>query len=1502
MSSPADLIEALGVMPLAQIVPKQELAPLLSFSRFDPCEVNPSSYLSTASSRLAEAAERELNDGSNVHAATFFSELLQNFESPELQRLRFKKPVILGHSDRTPHLPSLGPFHKTLLGVLERVQDQELCELEPDLGESSVFEEKMDVLESWSDKELARKHVQHYKQLLAQEMNRASRKRLCSPLPGSLGMPSKRSQLDQKRLVNQRENELYLHVQQLEDESKLPDPGLLRQISTILSGLSRSNEISNLKADHLQRIESSCSRFIMSTLHSATDIGPYTVPLLTASEIILTIMNAGIDDCRLHVESFLESVIKCIDALVKLGLAFAKEDGETEFSLRKVGHCIGSLSTYLTSTKVNELVLSHLEYLSINAVFLDVQTEGFDDLRSSLINLLAQIFKSYPTQRHFIVNELLLNFKRLSQQRSIHQLRLRSGLSVLFFTAFLLRLVQSFDALSMSKEAKAFLRLQKSKSPHSAKTLKRVALLKSMAGLYDESAKIANQIVRHFLSSILAGDADVKAILSVFVSEIISLVPFPEWSGSITILDAMMRTFMAEFEADRLTGQTEPYILETIGKVGYELSKLKVKVHSVGMNASNEHDVEMISNIQIRILSELRDLSHELALDQDFHYLLLKFLKMCESLQDQAVRNEGESHIFALKQDDSSNNTLLAATILVNQLADDLLAVLLTGSFPNNQPVLGQRNSSGQGYLALVLGDGLDNLYEQYFSILITSLESSKVKVATKAIKLLSPLIDIDTRLLLTLRVNQSVSRLLTGNSPLSRDAVIDLLGKYISDSPDLTLKYYKAISERAGDTSVLVRRRVIKIMRSMYQQTLEVEVRGFIAIKFLQHTNDIDKPVSEATNSHLMDLWLDRSIPRSDICDVMVFVVGSGSGIEHQFRSFLTSMGDKTNIRELIKVLKPVAAFALESTIEQIEGENEDQAIKNLKFLSVLMSWNRRLITFDDFLLLLPYVFEETRVKNAKSLYILRILKFLINENRLISKENLSRMREELLTRLTKFDVLELKEAVPIMQLLSALLGDNSSLVNALRSCLRALRTLMNDKKVLLNEDSQKCYKLLHLTGCIGTFCQLEESRSMLQEANIGLLQNETIVSLVLKYLLHFSKDSYSESVKIAALKNIILVCSSYPKIMMSESVLKVLDLAFQGDCDRSKLAVVEGLNEFLLNEEKLAALEANNTISSRTAKLDKGNFHGTVSQGIQEGISASIIQRYLESVLKMCVRDSSTETLIPVRFLRLVVKLGFANPKVCIPTIISLEASSNKLVKKIANELHTELFEKHESLATRNYREAFVIAYQLTKRSWRDEYWKNISFLRTVYGVVSRNYMSKKRFVLSLAKLFTLDTTLTSLPKAIDQRDSTVFLAINLLVVNFTSVEEVCLLLYHLDRSITMDGIDLADKITKLVESNTGTGMSVTNLQLLFVGAQTVLALIYLRQLLAASYGITSVLMETFRPSKPDIELRQAPRSVLVIDFPLAELELGTNLAQPSGFGKVFTRLVLSMKSYTT
>lgn len=1523
---PSDLTEALGVTPFFHLIPKQELTPLLSFSRVDPAAIEPKNYLSNASQALATRVQCALNEGPGLFSAAIENlvETFSNFEDEDSEEIKFKKPVIAGNSERDGDLDDLPALQNLLYRSISPVKDLDLIEFEANLDVSDITKDHLEILPSLDDKELVRSHNEYYEKKFDIECGFLTEngKKLCSPSPDPL-LLRKRVKVDENELAESTISRIYLIIGKLNEDSQ----DVMHEVSQInekalhelyqsVSRLSSSAKVADLEKDSLLKIQRLCLQTFSNAEEKIEGSESYMKVAMNcalASKTILLIMNADANDKRLHVETYVDKIVSFITTLV-LERIISKGG-----NLRNVGNSLVTnlvlsisetlalLSSHLEVANANEHVLTQLEYMCIEVIFAEVSNKNIDDLCPAVILLLVRIFKSYDSQRQFIVHEVLSNFKRLPHQKSVaRQLRLSRGANVLFFTVLILNLIQSFDAVSMKRELENFHTLTKSNNPHSATNLKRNSLLNEISGIYEESKSTADSVARFFLDKLGSADVNYKSVFQLFLDDILSLVSVMEWPGADTIANSLLSTFLNAFQSNSLQGTIEPYALDVIGKIGHRILELRllnptILTFHAALTSPEISEIGSYFSDTLQYL-QLRSLTPEES--QEFNYSLLKSLASLGNLNYSLNSDTATGIIFAIESE--TRPSISEAGMNLLKIIDNLFLVSILGRIQLNQySYVDEEAKFTESYLRTILALSLASQYEAFLNLLVKSLESTKVKVATKAIRLLSSLIDIDTDILLIPAVNVSVSKLLVSNSPLSRDAVIDLMGKYIFSDPALADQYYKPICDRSGDVSILVRKRVLKLMKSMYIQTDKVSAKAHIAIKLLRRLDDEEQHLAELAKNSLFELWLlniQDFGPTKCTSEAMMEVVSSSSNNANLLKRFISDFALLEKDERILAALKQINDYTFDKAIECVDTEYQSDAERALHLVSVLIEHEAGLIKQDQLISLQPYLVDNENSRTSVCFYALKVLKTVLPNFKALRKDYISKTHTSLLQRLTKFDVRELHQAMPALKILCDMMDDKTKLASASISCMRLLKPHINELEARNSKEMAKISKLLHLLGCFGAYCEWEDIRRPFLDSKVGLKSNESVVSLISKFLLYFCKPKINYSIRIVAVKNIVHVCTHHPKLFLSKSIMGVIDSEFEGNSNEIKTTIIEGFIRFLTKEDE-DALKRNGaqTKSSQMLILDVAEFHGDSQLYVNDGVCASITQRYMEKVLEMCLYDSGDVSLIPVHFLQLVMKLGYANPKVCISTIIALESSPNKCIKRIATELHTDVFEKHETLADRNYMEAIRMAVRYCKLVIGNNFLKEMLFLRSVYRVVGGSYSSKKKFMLSVAKLFRLDFSSESLQECMDQRDVIVFLSLNLLVLNFSSMEEVCLLLYHLDRSISHEGIDLSEKITSTIGSKSGSGMSVNNLQLLFVHSQSALALIYLRQTLASAYSVSPTLMETFRPSKADVELRQQPRAVTLLDYPLEDLALETNLAQPGTFGQVFTRMVVSIKDFT-
>ncbi|OBA21634.1 hypothetical protein METBIDRAFT_40914 [Metschnikowia bicuspidata var. bicuspidata NRRL YB-4993] len=1527
MESPS-LKEILGVTPLYHLVPKQDLAPLVSFSRVQPQALEPKDFLPARAENLLNLVEQEYERG-NEAVDGLMGRLLatfRDFDDSELDLLKFKRPVIAGENNEPPELPPISKLYKGLYTNADCIEENDLVEFGNDLHLPDYAEDRLKLLDGSELREEVLQHMSYYKkkadQELAAQNNKRKRPRLDQPSISSIGR--KRLTLDRSKLKDSRLVALYNLLDQIafddgsdtetdpEGTSRFSmshldctlttdDFGMiltqkgLRQVGRHLCELAESLSLVDCNADYLKVIQTLC----YNTIRHAWSLSKNNETLvirqsLEASSILLMILNTNTQHRELYLQSYTDCIIENLsEVLPKIVVSnnFTTVVGEAI-------DCLEKLSLQITMNLADDQVLTRVEYMCVSAINVDGRVKEIEQLRRAMVGVLRAIFKKYPTQRLFIVNEMLSNISKLAHQKGlVRDVPLTRGVNILFFTVFLVELIQSFDASIYEKEVSSLLSLPKSDNPISSTNVKRDIILTGIHLTLNDSFSIANQVAEFFCGRMSAAESIHKSIFLGLVEDLCAMMSHPQWPGAETAISIIIQFLISSMNAQKFNAAEEPFLLEIIGKFGLECLELRIKDNDT-LKPDDKEDFSRLCGYHQGVLQHLRmqttKTPHASSL---FQFQLLKTIVFYEGLYADSVAQQDKNQFFIVISSEAkhlSEDSMDIIEVL------DLNLSILTNSRHSGQTLVNSLNLS-KSYRMLTLATTFNKIYDDFLALLTSSLESTKVKLAAKAIRVLSPLVTRDPKILLHQRINSSISKILSKGSALSKDAVIDLLGQYMFSSKELILKYHILIGNRSSDESILVRKRVMKIMKNVFGASDSLEVMSFSASNILKRLQDEELSIMEAAKIALRNMLFEPDSIKQ-VSEVMIHLTNGGRDMYHLLVGFIRQeLRNSQDSPKRSEYLRKVLDIAFDRIVDAPDSSEVEQTAESFTFIAALAECDSKLVSQDQLISLLPFLVEDLFDRERLCFSALRILRLVLPNRKALRPEYISKTNSILLKRLTKFNTKELHEAVQIIVVFSKI----SNALPLLKVVLASMKILwpfvcLADVKVSQTE-APKIRKVLHLLGCFGSYCNFEYAKEYFRKSNLGLRSTESIVSLITRYLLFFCQPSTDTVTKTISIKNILCVATHHPRLFLSESILNILDTEFKSSTSSSKLEIVKGLTAFLHKEDENLVKQNDEVVkSTKTSGIEKDAFLDDKSQNVADGVCSSVVQRYTSDILDLCLQDAAEVGEASVGFLQIVTKLGFANPKLCIPTIIALEASPKKHIERIATELHSEIFEKHESLADRNYVEAIRLACDYAKKIEQGGFLQNTSFLRSVYRIVSGNYLAKKKFVNSVAKLFHVKLSTEDLADAITGRDVAIFLALNLLVLNFTSMEEVYLIIFHLDRFITGEGIDLAERISSTIGSVDGKGMSVSNLQLLFVFLQTALAFIYLKHNLAASYSIRPTMMDGFRPSKPEVELRQPPKVVAFVDYPLGDLALETKLSSPGSFGGLFTRLVQFTTAY--
>jgi len=137
------------------------------------------------------------------------------------------------------------------------------------------------------------------------------------------------------------------------------------------------------------------------------------------------------------------------------------------------------------------------------------------------------------------------------------------------------------------------------------------------------------------------------------------------------------------------------------------------------------------------------------------------------------------------------------------------------------------------------------------------ALDAPVIFMSTKALRALGQIVTSDSTILSTANVRRGIESHLLDSSPALRDASVELIGKYMIDSPEVAGGYCQKIADRIAGTNLGVRKRVIKLLKSFYGVTDDNSRRIDIATRLVvPRMLDEDETVKDLAIKTIEELW----------------------------------------------------------------------------------------------------------------------------------------------------------------------------------------------------------------------------------------------------------------------------------------------------------------------------------------------------------------------------------------------------------------------------------------------------------------------------------------------------------------------------------------------------------------------------------------------------------------------------------------------------------------------
>lgn len=1161
------------------------------------------------------------------------------------------------------------------------------------------------------------------------------------------------------------------------------------------------------------------------------DIVDHTYTLdntLKAIKVLFRIWISGRTDKALFSEDLLTEVTEFISKIMETEILPLCEQEVASHPILKTKNYYSALiqelcrifelySNLISTSFLNESSVTKLEFLSIKIVFFEVSLKPKDmlvtftlleSLKVANMLLISTLFGYYPDQHSFLLDEILSNFAKVTGSKSSRVYHCSNGISVQLVTALITKIIQTVGPTS-----KDLFNVFIGDMPENEINEKRTQMTTLCTDRIRQASKNSAEILQYLISRAIkttkTGDSPFRSLIESFTDDFAKLLTNPEWPAAELLLTTLSISLMNLLDKDNEGVTASTMALELLGNIAMKIGNFKKNEDQV---------IELALNISTVSFNEYCDIASQnlgylqslipkgMGAISSYQYFLTLFTSILTSIwhgtkpQDIEEVNEDTRSKIALHE---------AAENQLNQI----LARGKEGLWVS-EPILSSPEAD-KNYKRFLFSRNMVQLYDRILNSILRSLNHSKINIRTKALRTVSSLLAQSPDIFSLPQVQKSLSERIVDVSTQVREASVDIVGKYMVFKPQFAKDFYMVVCDRSSDTGAAVRKRVIKLLHSIYHIVEDEHIKIEITERIIRRIDDEEKSISELSTGILTELFFPpmKSKSAGDMVDEF-----EQRKTAREIASILLavwSRGDKNSrfLRDLfIKLFHPIrgtaspavkitAKYLIEDLVEQAsQYQSLSQAEKILGLLSDIIGANGSFMIQDHLMLLSGFISDESPEAQNCCYYTLCIFHKTLDKMGPLRPQLLKDLQGTLLKRLGKFNFKELSEAIPCLWVVSVMKGEAEKVAKVCKSCMASVEPSYRKALAKTPVEDQRLNKFLFILGNIGQYCNLDEYITQLsafqQKNNI----KTTLPELIIAKCTVFADPVQSIKTRKMAIKNICNICTTHPLLFLSAPVLKVLDAVFKDSDDSLKDTLMRSFTSFLYYEEDVANAKSAMKNTNKPDNVDLEVFLGVTDKFHNDGASASLMQRYLTNIMDLALSGETEFAHTACLLLERIIRQGLANPRIAISTIIALETSKKRDISVIGREMHTKLHDKHESLIDGSYVEGAKHAanYRIKVSS---NLFKEFDNFSGFYHFLKNSRQAKKKFLLGLCRTFDFEPT-----QDFNELDHhikyLVYMSNSLSTLHFYMAEEVMYLIHGLDKIISSTGVSVSHYCEKILE----------------------------------------------------------------------------------------------------
>lgn len=1042
-------------------------------------------------------------------------------------------------------------------------------------------------------------------------------------------------------------------------------------------------------------------------------------------------------------------------------------------------------------------------------------------LRLSCLHILRNLFVFYPTQRSWVLSEILISLQQLPDLRHRKRhFRLGGGQRIYVITALLLQLVQAaaYESPASCEQSLAWfvdadVRETQDKPPSQTNHESVHALASSIAAFLvqrGEEAKAGKN----------STEMSYAAIVYAIVEDTLTLVFLPEWPAAPMLLSCFMRLLVNVLHEAKGALEAKAMALDLLGIVAARIRRAEKQPRPRKSQACPPTmsiicaclDVDALRQMQQAHLSLIQRLSTRNK--QDPSILAAIRFHRAQFLYDLALA------MRSCKSSGFQNNTQVAANVGDSDKTEDPAIALFQHAIATCAQQMDRNDGPVQAadshlIMRLVLQSNCFVSFSFLVAPLLQFANSSVLSVRLRALRGLGYVADANADFLDDEHVRETIALHITDTSASVREVCVSLLANYLLYMPAKLPVYLADVSERIMDTAVAVRKRVIRFMRDVYSLRIDYDAKLKIMLRMLRCMHDMDPTVqSLALECMTVMLFSDKTRESPAVlarlfADLCTRIRERPSPLEEFLRRLdkdKTSGGDA----------RTTSASALGELVDELisqlfAGDTEPVAmLDQLRVVHILSQTQPNVLTVSRAKQLLPYLEgAQTPAEVAVMEEILWIYSTCVC--------HMPRTARAFATSL---------EAILTHSLSRCKLYPGTSALEALVLCFCRVIAFQTHNYELLQHTYHSC-----LTRFFAIRAESLDTNASLVICLTALLcahgpweaaQQPTRLDDVFSHLM----DLYATTTRQGAVQHHIpllialgSLLSMYPRKFLDPELSATLERILHDGSLQERYLVLRSLLALLKHD--MDALRPNITAASTIGHIASTASTSQIAASSADvvaeltgrsytdaGLVTGLLQRYSVPVLEAVLEVTSA----PIQrtaseILNISILQGLSHPMQVVPYLVSLETSQDPILRSRAAQLHRHMMSKHASLLASRYGECVRASFQfqcrLTShpRGYRDGEQHAEALLQTWFDMLSEHRTARLAFLKALVRLMdvTMGTTCTE-----SDVNLAMYVADNLALLEYRVAEEPLLVIHELKMLHAVTGGQVMSMVTRKLRAD--------------------------------------------------------------------------------------------------